>query len=73
MMIDALLAIACLVHSLPIADTTPAIAPLSTGVTACESNLIDQYVLGTLGELGIEPSALSSDTEFLRRLSLTVI
>src|SRR4051812_32087335 len=44
-----------------------------TWPTLSVANLIDEHVFRQLHELHIVPSALSSDPEFLRRLTLTTI
>lgn len=67
-----LLLLACVVA----APENEAAAPVGSELTSNvvrDAKVIDRHVFARLAELGIEPSALSSDTDFLRRLSLTTI
>lgn len=69
-MSSVLLWLACVVPA--VADEFP-LAAKSTTVVSAASNPIDQHVFPRLAELGIQPSAPSSDTDFLRRLHLTTV
>ena len=46
------------------------LAPSAQSMPAPRNNFIDDHIFGRIEAAGIEPSPLSSDTEFLRRISL---
>lgn len=53
--------------------TAPFDRPVPPAKLAAKNNFIDEHVMKKLGELRIEPSGLSSDSEFLRRVFLDTI
>jgi hypothetical protein len=53
--------------------TVPYEQPVKPELFAPRNNFIDEHVFGKLAALKIEPSELSSDTEFLRRVFLDTI
>lgn len=53
--------------------TAPFDRPVPPEMLAKRNNLIDEHVLNKLGVLGIEPSDLCGDEEFLRRASIDTI
>lgn len=71
-MTSTLLMLVCVVAAPPNVDALP-VEAASTSDAVHNANIVDGRVFPRLAELGIEPSAVSSDTVFLRRLSLTTI
>jgi hypothetical protein len=64
----------CLIaRVMPADDSRPQSLPPANPSWPKVANFIDENVFGELRELNVVPSPLCSDTEFLRRLSLTTI